>query len=121
MSHIDLQPAIICGGSLTRLWPLSRAGFPKQFLVLTGNQSLFRQAPCAASMQGSENLLASDGTRSNAQAVDSLRSRHVRRPLDAMRRCATGAKTFSSTHLPGEGRGSFPALGDRALLSPSDT
>ncbi|MDP3926341.1 MAG: sugar phosphate nucleotidyltransferase, partial [Hydrogenophaga sp.] len=23
-------PVILCGGSGTRLWPLSRAGFPKQ-------------------------------------------------------------------------------------------
>lgn len=37
-------PVILCGGSGTRLWPLSRAGFPKQFLVLTGTTSLFQQA-----------------------------------------------------------------------------
>ena len=37
-------PVILCGGSGTRLWPLSRAGFPKQFLVLSGNNSLFQQA-----------------------------------------------------------------------------
>ena len=40
-------PVILCGGSGTRLWPLSRSGFPKQFLVLAGNnlqQSLFQQA-----------------------------------------------------------------------------
>ncbi|CAN4273082.1 {ManC} Mannose-1-phosphate guanylyltransferase [Methylophilaceae bacterium] len=37
-------PVILCGGSGTRLWPLSRAGFPKQFLVLSGNTSLFQQA-----------------------------------------------------------------------------
>ncbi|MDH5708678.1 MAG: mannose-1-phosphate guanylyltransferase/mannose-6-phosphate isomerase, partial [Hylemonella sp.] len=34
----------LCGGSGTRLWPLSRAGFPKQFLVLSGTTSLFQQA-----------------------------------------------------------------------------
>ncbi|MFM2065826.1 MAG: hypothetical protein RLZZ584_735 [Pseudomonadota bacterium] len=34
----------MAGGSGTRLWPLSRAGYPKQFLVLSGNQSLFQQA-----------------------------------------------------------------------------
>ncbi len=34
----------MCGGSGTRLWPLSRAGFPKQFLVLSGKTSLFQQA-----------------------------------------------------------------------------
>ncbi len=37
-------PVILCGGSGTRLWPLSRTGFPKQFLCLTGNESLFQQA-----------------------------------------------------------------------------
>ena len=41
---INVQPVILCGGSGTRLWPLSRTGFPKQFLCLTGNESLFQQA-----------------------------------------------------------------------------
>jgi mannose-1-phosphate guanylyltransferase/mannose-6-phosphate isomerase len=41
---IQVTPVILCGGSGTRLWPLSRAGFPKQFLSLTGNESLFQQA-----------------------------------------------------------------------------
>jgi mannose-1-phosphate guanylyltransferase/mannose-6-phosphate isomerase len=42
--NIPVQPVIMAGGSGTRLWPLSRAGFPKQFLVLSGNNSLFQQA-----------------------------------------------------------------------------
>jgi mannose-1-phosphate guanylyltransferase/mannose-6-phosphate isomerase len=41
---IKVTPVILCGGSGTRLWPLSRARFPKQFLSLTGNESLFQQA-----------------------------------------------------------------------------
>lgn len=41
---IKVQPVILCGGSGTRLWPLSRAGFPKQFLCLLGDESLFQQA-----------------------------------------------------------------------------
>lgn len=40
----QITPVILCGGSGTRLWPLSRAGFPKQFLVLSGTSSLFQQA-----------------------------------------------------------------------------
>ncbi|MCP5272751.1 MAG: mannose-1-phosphate guanylyltransferase/mannose-6-phosphate isomerase [Burkholderiaceae bacterium] len=34
----------MAGGSGTRLWPLSRSGYPKQFLVLAGNTSLLQQA-----------------------------------------------------------------------------
>ena len=41
---LPVQPIILCGGSGTRLWPLSRAGFPKQFLCFTGTDSLFQQA-----------------------------------------------------------------------------
>ena len=41
---IQVTPVILCGGSGTRLWPLSRTGFPKQFLCLTGTDSLFQQA-----------------------------------------------------------------------------
>jgi mannose-1-phosphate guanylyltransferase/mannose-6-phosphate isomerase len=41
---IQVTPVILCGGSGARLWPLSRIGFPKQFLCLTGDYSLFQQA-----------------------------------------------------------------------------
>lgn len=44
MRQLNVTPVILCGGSGTRLWPLSRAGFPKQFLVLSGKTSLFQQA-----------------------------------------------------------------------------
>ena len=37
-------PVILCGGSGTRLWPLSRQSMPKQFLNLIGDNSLFQQA-----------------------------------------------------------------------------
>jgi mannose-1-phosphate guanylyltransferase/mannose-6-phosphate isomerase len=47
-----IQPVILCGGSGTRLWPLSRAGFPKQFLCLTGKDSLFQQAAKRLSVLG---------------------------------------------------------------------
>ena len=59
--NIEVSPVIMAGGSGTRLWPLSRAGYPKQFLVLSGdpgNQlSLFQQA--VTRLQG----LASAGIR----------------------------------------------------------
>jgi mannose-1-phosphate guanylyltransferase/mannose-6-phosphate isomerase len=40
----QVVPVILSGGVGSRLWPLSRAGFPKQFLALAGNASLFQQA-----------------------------------------------------------------------------
>ena len=43
MSDSDpLVPVILCGGSGTRLWPLSREGYPKQFLPLLGGDSLLQ-------------------------------------------------------------------------------
>jgi len=42
-SRYEVIPVILCGGAGTRLWPLSRTGFPKQFLCLTGQKSLFQQ------------------------------------------------------------------------------
>lgn len=38
-----LQPVIMAGGSGTRLWPLSRQKFPKQFLPLTSGESMLQQ------------------------------------------------------------------------------
>lgn len=37
-----IVPVILCGGSGTRLWPLSRKSYPKQFVPLIGNKSLLR-------------------------------------------------------------------------------
>ncbi|MDL5596303.1 mannose-1-phosphate guanylyltransferase/mannose-6-phosphate isomerase [Bacillus subtilis] len=36
-------PVILSGGSGSRLWPLSRKQYPKQFLALTGEKTLFQQ------------------------------------------------------------------------------
>lgn len=37
-----ITPVILCGGSGTRLWPLSRKSYPKQFSALMGATSLFQ-------------------------------------------------------------------------------
>ncbi len=41
---IDVAPIILAGGSGTRLWPLSRAQHPKQYLAIAGKETLFQQA-----------------------------------------------------------------------------
>jgi mannose-1-phosphate guanylyltransferase/mannose-1-phosphate guanylyltransferase/mannose-6-phosphate isomerase len=38
----NITPLILCGGSGTRLWPLSRKSYPKQFARLMGETSLFQ-------------------------------------------------------------------------------
>lgn len=53
-AHTVIHPVILCGGSGTRLWPLSRKDFPKQFIPLIGGKSLLqltleRVAPLAQS------------------------------------------------------------------------
>jgi mannose-1-phosphate guanylyltransferase/mannose-6-phosphate isomerase len=37
-----VHPVLLCGGSGTRLWPLSRRSYPKQFSALMGDESLFQ-------------------------------------------------------------------------------
>lgn len=39
---MKITPVVLCGGSGTRLWPLSRKSFPKQFVPLVGNKSLLQ-------------------------------------------------------------------------------
>ena len=38
-----ITPVILAGGSGTRLWPVSRKSYPKQFTQLIGDESLFQQ------------------------------------------------------------------------------
>ncbi|TMV07239.1 mannose-1-phosphate guanylyltransferase/mannose-6-phosphate isomerase [Ruegeria sediminis] len=45
-----VHPIILCGGSGTRLWPLSRKSYPKQFVPLMGQQTLFQA--CAERLRG---------------------------------------------------------------------
>ncbi|QIM50989.1 mannose-1-phosphate guanylyltransferase/mannose-6-phosphate isomerase [Hydrogenophaga crocea] len=39
---MNITPVVLCGGSGTRLWPLSRQSLPKQFVPLVGDKSLLR-------------------------------------------------------------------------------
>lgn len=42
MKISNIVPAIMCGGSGTRMWPLSRAMFPKQFISLVNDTSMLQ-------------------------------------------------------------------------------
>jgi mannose-1-phosphate guanylyltransferase/mannose-6-phosphate isomerase len=50
-----IKPVILCGGSGTRLWPLSRQAYPKQFIKLHGNATMLQD--CIARQSG---LVAAD-------------------------------------------------------------
>lgn len=47
-----ITPVLLCGGSGTRLWPLSRKSYPKQFVPLTGEQTLFQASAMRLSGAG---------------------------------------------------------------------
>ena len=47
-----ITPVLLCGGSGTRLWPLSRKSFPKQFTPILGEQSLFQAAATRFDAEG---------------------------------------------------------------------
>lgn len=51
---------ILCGGSGTRLWPLSRALMPKQFVKLFNNQSLFQLTLARNAMMCQEHFIVSN-------------------------------------------------------------
>lgn len=52
MKAQEITPVILCGGSGTRLWPLSRKSFPKQFIELIGDGSLYQQSTVRLSGPG---------------------------------------------------------------------
>ncbi|UWQ53986.1 mannose-1-phosphate guanylyltransferase/mannose-6-phosphate isomerase [Leisingera caerulea] len=41
---MQITPVLMCGGSGTRLWPLSRESYPKQFTSLKGGKTLFQES-----------------------------------------------------------------------------
>lgn len=47
-----ITPVLLCGGSGTRLWPLSRKSYPKQFVPLVGDSTLFQASSQRLSGKG---------------------------------------------------------------------
>ena len=52
----NLIPVILCGGSGSRLWPLSRKSYPKQFLALDGNSELTLLQKTLKRLESFENI-----------------------------------------------------------------
>ena len=107
---IPVIPVILCGGSGTRLWPLSRSGFPKQFLVLSGedsSQSLFQQAVGRLNAIGSSEIQLG-----NTVVVTNEDHRFL--VLDQLRELANIQATLL---LESVGRNTAPALTLAALYA----
>lgn len=66
MTSPNIRPVILSGGAGTRLWPLSRAGRPKQFLALAGKESLLKATATRAAAWGPPIVVAA---REQALAV----------------------------------------------------
>jgi mannose-1-phosphate guanylyltransferase/mannose-6-phosphate isomerase len=111
MTSITVQPVIMAGGSGTRLWPLSRAQYPKQFLVLQGNRSLFQQA--ASRVAG---LRAEDIQVLAPCVVGNEEHRFL--VLDQLRELENVAE--ATVVLEPMGRNTAPAMTLAALLATSD-
>lgn len=66
-----LVPVILCGGSGTRLWPLSRSSYPKQFIDLGNGKTLFKETVRRAQIVAEDAvpyIVTSDAHRFYAQA-----------------------------------------------------
>ena len=66
-----LVPVILCGGSGTRLWPLSRSSYPKQFVDLGHGKTLFKETVRRAQIVAKDAVpyvVTSDAHRFYAQA-----------------------------------------------------
>ena len=108
---LTLQPVIMAGGSGTRLWPLSRAGYPKQFLVLDdSNRSLFQQA--ALRLKG---LAAADLSVRAPVIVGNEEHRFL--VLDQLREAGCDP---SAVLLEPTGRNTAPAITLAALQAEAD-
>lgn len=101
---MKLNPVILAGGGGTRLWPLSREHYPKQFLNLFGSKTLLQNT-----------LLRVDGLNSSIELSDpTIICNEVHRFLVA-EQSAQVARNINSIILEPKGRNTAPALTIAAL------
>ncbi|MDL2283915.1 mannose-1-phosphate guanylyltransferase/mannose-6-phosphate isomerase [Oxalobacter sp. OttesenSCG-928-P03] len=111
-----ITPVILCGGSGTRLWPLSRKSFPKQFVPLVGNKSLLQLTiERVAGFNSDIITVAAEDYR--FMVSDILRTTHAAGPiiLEPVARNTAAAMALASLHIEQAGNA------DQLLLfCPSD-
>ena len=100
-----IQPVILCGGSGTRLWPLSRKAFPKQFIPLIGEKSLLqltleRVAPLAQG--GRVTCVAAEAHRFLVADVAMQAGLEVRQILEPQAKNTAAAMALAALSAPTE-------------------
>ena len=101
MKTRELIPVLLCGGSGTRLWPLSRTHYPKQFIPLVGETSLLAQT-----------LERVSGVSSGAAPLVVCNENHRFMTAGVLEQCQ---QTASAILLEPEGRNTAPAIAVAAL------
>lgn len=113
-----IVPVILCGGSGTRLWPLSREGYPKQFVELEGGTLFRRTLERARALGGREKpiIVCNEKYRfyvANEMGESGMEAEIILEPAPRNTAPAAALAAFS---MLGECAGEEPLM----LLLPSD-
>ncbi len=107
MSNPIIHPVILCGGSGTRLWPLSRKSFPKQFIPLLGDKSLLqltleRVAPLAQGVAQGVMCVSADEHRFLLADVAAKTGFDVRQILEPQPKNTAAAMALAALAMPAD-------------------
>ena len=108
MHNLPLQPIILCGGSGSRLWPLSRESFPKQYLNLVGKKQTSLLQNTVLRLQKLKNLQA---------PILICNEKHRFVVAEQMREIGIKPKSII---LESQGKNTAPAVATGALRSKND-
>lgn len=102
-----IYPIVLCGGSGTRLWPLSRKAFPKQFIPLIGEKSLLqltleRVSPFADGDVGRISCVAAEEHRFLVADVAAHAGLSVRQILEPQSRNTAAAMALAALAAPSD-------------------
>lgn len=106
MMH-SISPVVLCGGSGTRLWPLSRKAFPKQFIPLIGDKSLLqltleRLAPLAGTEPHAITCVSSEDHRFLVADVAEHAGLAVRQILEPQAKNTAAAMALAALAAPAD-------------------
>jgi mannose-1-phosphate guanylyltransferase/mannose-6-phosphate isomerase len=97
---MSIIPVILSGGSGSRLWPVSRASYPKQLLPLWGQGTLLQQTvKRAAEIAGGQQITVVSSHDHRFQVAEQIRSAGISTPrilLETIRRNTAPAIAFAA-------------------------